>query len=90
MEIKDKKGSGNVVADHLSRLEADKGIDDPMELEESFSDEQLLVIEASLPWYADIGKFLACNVLPPEFDSRQRKKFLHCVKCYQWGDALLF
>ena len=29
MEIKDKKGSENVVADHLSRLEADKGIKDP-------------------------------------------------------------
>ena len=28
MEIKDKRGSENVVADHLSRLESDKGIKD--------------------------------------------------------------
>ena len=29
IEIKDKKGTKNVVVDHLSRLEADKGIEDP-------------------------------------------------------------
>ena len=29
IEIKDKKGSQNVVEDHLSCLEADKGIEDP-------------------------------------------------------------
>ena len=48
MEIKDKKRSENVLANHLSRLEADKGIDDPTEIEESFPDEHLLVIEAFL------------------------------------------
>ena len=39
MEIKDKKGSENVVADHLSRLESDKGIENRIEIEESFLDE---------------------------------------------------
>ena len=29
IEIKDNKGSENVVVDHLSRLEVDKGIEDP-------------------------------------------------------------
>ena len=48
MEIKDKKESENMVAGHLSHLEADKGIDDPTKIEESFPDELLLVIEASL------------------------------------------
>ena len=32
--------------DHLSRLEADKGIEDPTKIEESFLDEQVLVMEA--------------------------------------------
>ena len=36
IEIKDKKGTENVVADHLSRLEADKGIEDRVKIEESF------------------------------------------------------
>ena len=65
IEIKDKKGTENVVADHLSRLEADKGIEDPAEIEESFLDEQLFVTEAHLPWYADFINYLAYNVLIP-------------------------
>ena len=83
MEIKDKKESENVVAGHLSHLEADKGTDDPTKIEEFFPNELLVVIEASLSWYADIVNFLAYNVLPPYFDSRQRKKLLHDLKCYQ-------
>ena len=39
IEIKDKKGTENVVADHLSRLEANKGIEDLVEIGESFPDE---------------------------------------------------
>ena len=53
-----------MVVDHLSRLESDRGIEDPTEIEESFSDEQLLVMEAHLPWYVDFVNYLACNVLP--------------------------
>ena len=39
MEIKDKRGSENVVIDHLSRLESDKGMEDHTKIEESFPDE---------------------------------------------------
>ena len=74
MEIKDKRGSENVVADHLSRLESDKGVEDPIETEESFSDEQLLVMEAHFPWYPGFVNYLACNVLPLGLSSQQKKK----------------
>ena len=90
IEIKDKKGSENVVNDHLSHLEADKGIENPKEIEESFQDEQLLAMETHLQWYANFVNYLACKVLPPELSSRQRKKFLHDVRFYQWDDSLLF
>ena len=90
IEIKDKKGNENVVVDHLSRLEADKGIEDPTEFEESFPDEQLFVTEAHLPWYADFVNYLACNVLPLDLSYQQKNKFLHNVKFYQWEDPLLF
>ena len=90
MEIKDKRGSENVVADHLSRLEFDKGIEDLIEIEESFPDEQLLAMEACLPWYVDFVNYLTCNGLPPGLSSQQKKKFLHDVKLYQWDDPLLF
>ena len=89
-EIKDKRGSENVVADHLSRLESDKGIENLTKIEESFSDEQLLAMEAQFPWYADFVNYLACNVLPLGLSSQQKKKFLHDVKLYQWDNPLLF
>ncbi|KAM1216808.1 hypothetical protein ACFX2J_013049 [Malus domestica] len=55
IEIKDKKGSHNVVADHLSRLvREDKSIPIP----EMFPDEQLLSIQVSEPWNADLVNYL--------------------------------
>ena len=70
MEIKDKRGNENVVANHLSHLESDKGIGDRIEIEESFPDEQFLAMEAHFPWYADFVNYLACNVLPPRLSSQ--------------------
>ena len=75
MEIKDKRGGENVVANHLSRLESDKGIGNSTKIEESFSDEQLLAMEAHFPWYTDFVNYLACNVLPPGLSSQQKNKF---------------
>ena len=90
VEIRDKKGIENVVMDHLSRLEAKKGIEDPKDIDESFPDEKLFGVDTFAPWYTDIVNFLACKVLPPDLTSQQRKKFLHDMKCYQWDDPLLF
>ena len=90
IEINDKRGSENVVAYHLSRLESNKGMEDCIEIDESFPNEQLLAMEAYFPWYADFANYLACNVLPPGLSSQQKKKFLHDVKLYQWDDSLLF
>ena len=63
MEIKDKRGSENAVADHLSDLESNKGIEDYTEIEESFLDEQLLAMEAHFPWYVDFVNYLMCYPL---------------------------
>ena len=87
MEIRNKKGSET---DHLFCLEAEKGIEDPKEIEEFFLYEQLLTVGVYLPWYVDFINFLACKVLPPDLNSQQRKKFLHDVIYYQWDDLLLF
>ncbi|CAN6552317.1 unnamed protein product [Malus baccata var. baccata] len=48
IEIRDKKGSENVVADHLSRLVHEEDI---VPIPETFPDEQLMSIEVSMPWY---------------------------------------
>ena len=43
-EIKDKKGSDNVIADHLSRLERIVGIEKGTEIVEIFPDKQLFML----------------------------------------------
>ena len=47
LEIRDKKGSENVVADHLSRLLHEEEGDD-LPLNENFPDEQLFTVDAKL------------------------------------------
>ncbi|CAL2256490.1 unnamed protein product [Prunus armeniaca] len=51
LEIRDKKGSENVVADHLSCLvDENNGDGQILPLNESFPDEQLFVIQDKKPW----------------------------------------
>ena len=67
MEIKDKKGSDNVIADHLSRLE--KPMEDERENDkEDFPYEKLFQVSVQTPWYADIVNFLAYGIMPSKFN----------------------
>ena len=66
IEIKDKKGSDNVIADHLSRLEKTVKKEKKTEITENFPDEQLFLLSVKTPWYADIVNYLACGVVPLE------------------------
>ena len=70
MEIKDKKGSDNVIADHLSRVERNKAEEEETRLKENFPDEQLFQLSFQMPWYADIVNYLACGVVPSEFSNQ--------------------
>ena len=67
LEIKDKKGCDNVIADHLSRVITTTVIEKETEVAENFPDEQLFQLSFQSPWYVDIVNFLACGVMPPEF-----------------------
>ena len=61
LEIRDKKGSDSVVADHLSRL---VHTEDLLPLKDSFLDKQLLAMEDSAPWYVDLVNYLVTKRLP--------------------------
>ena len=65
VEIKDKKGTENLVADHLSRLE---GASDDVQVNDEFPDEKILAIEDKrpVPWFANYGNYLVAKVVPPE------------------------
>ena len=90
LEIKDKKGCGNVIADHLSRVVTTTVIEEETEVTENFLDEQLFQLSFQSPWYVDIMNFLACGVMPPEFSYQQRKKLRTNSRFYIWDDPLLF
>ena len=60
--IKDKKGTENVVADHLSRLTIDS-ISDITQINDYFLDESLLSV-STMPWFANIVNFLISGHLP--------------------------
>lgn len=58
MKIKDKKGSENVVADHLFRLNNSEVTIKEVEIQEEFPNEKLLVVQERL-WFADMANFKA-------------------------------
>ena len=60
LEIKDKKGSENSVADHLSRLHTTSSGD----ICDTFPDEQLLAVATKLPWFAHIINYLVTKSVP--------------------------
>ncbi|XP_038697122.1 uncharacterized protein LOC119993981, partial [Tripterygium wilfordii] len=88
LEIKDKKGSENVVADHLSRLLPDNEHEE-LPLGDSFPDEQLLSIN-TLPWYADIVNYLVTNSFPTDLSYQERKRIISRARHYIWDDPYLF
>ena len=78
LEIKDKKGSENSVADHLSRLHISGGED----IRDTFPDEHLLAISSHAPWYAHIVKFIITGSISEHWNRHQKDKFFHELKYY--------
>ncbi|XP_022869570.1 uncharacterized protein LOC111388972 [Olea europaea var. sylvestris] len=88
IEIRDKKGTENIVADHLSKLKP-KEMEDLVDINELFPGEQMLRVDEA-PWYADIVNYLASSIPPPDCSSHQRKKFFAELKYYFWEDPILY
>ncbi|XP_076929188.1 uncharacterized protein LOC143593442 [Bidens hawaiensis] len=88
LEIRDKKGCENVVADHLSRIPLE-GADDSHEINERFPDEQLLAISTT-PWYAHFVNYQATGEMPKHWAKKMRQQFLSQVKQYIWDETDLF
>ena len=65
LEIKDKKGSDNVIADHLSRIEKLTEEEEEIEIEEKVPYEKIFHMTVQVPWYADIVNYSACGIMPP-------------------------
>ncbi|GJW34217.1 putative reverse transcriptase domain-containing protein [Tanacetum coccineum] len=64
IEIKDRKGTENVIADHLSRIENDM-LSDDSEVDDNFPGETLMEINTKdEPWFADFANYLVANIIP--------------------------
>ncbi|CAM8908137.1 unnamed protein product [Rhodiola kirilowii] len=87
VEIRDKKGIENTVADHLSRIvrEEEEG-----HITESFPDEHLYAISTKVPWYAQIVNYLVGGTFPPSFTKAQCMKLRHDARHYLCDDPYLW
>ncbi|KAK9034964.1 hypothetical protein V6N11_077015 [Hibiscus sabdariffa] len=89
LEVKDRKGTENQVADHLSRLDNPHNQDRDVETSDSFPDGKIL-FATTIPWYADIVNFLVSGIVPSDLSSQGRKKFRHDAKFFYWDEPYLF
>jgi len=90
VEIKDRKGSENSVADHLSRIFTEY-TDDSVGFSDHFPDEQPFAVSyAPLPWFAHIVNYLVTGKTPPHWSKQEKDKFFSQVRYYYWEDPYLF
>ena len=93
VEIRDKKGSENMVADHLSRLEIPEIVQKHhLKIDDTFPDKQIRALShaETSPWFADIANYLSTGIIPPDLTYQQKKRFFAKVKHYFWEDPILF
>ncbi|XP_049391578.1 uncharacterized protein LOC125856012 [Solanum stenotomum] len=82
-EVKDMRGCENQVADHQSRLEAERKEECELEINNAFPNEQVLAATLDLiPWFVDFANFLVSGLMPEVLTFQQRKRFLHDVGMY--------
>ncbi|XP_043818250.1 uncharacterized protein LOC122725277 [Manihot esculenta] len=87
LEIRDKKGKENLVADHLSRIPSEM---ETFPINETFPDEHLFVVQEEEPWYADIVNYLATGDLPTDLPKYMRDKIKKDARYYVWDELYLW
>jgi len=85
LEIKDKKGVENSVADHLSRMITAETKELP--INDFLRDDMLLKVETSHPWYANIVNFMVSGYVPPR---ENRKKLTYESIHHLWDASYLY
>ncbi|GJT45632.1 reverse transcriptase domain-containing protein [Tanacetum coccineum] len=89
IEIKDRKCTENVVADHLSRIENEESSDDS-DVDDNFLGETLMEINnKDEPWFADFAKYLVADIIPKGMTDQQKNKFISDLKHYFWEEPYL-
>ncbi|GJT28745.1 reverse transcriptase domain-containing protein [Tanacetum coccineum] len=90
IKIKDKKGTENVAADHLSQIENDETSDDN-DVDDNFPGKTLMEITTrDIPWFADFANYLVGDIMPKGMMYQQKNKFFSDLKNYFREDLYLF
>ncbi|RVW12444.1 Retrovirus-related Pol polyprotein from transposon 17.6 [Vitis vinifera] len=88
IQIRDKKGVENVVADHLSRLVIAHD-SHGLPINDDFPEESLMSIEVT-PWYSHIVNYLVTGEVPSEWSAQDKKHFFAKIHAYYWEEPFLF
>ncbi|WJZ82853.1 hypothetical protein VitviT2T_002577 [Vitis vinifera] len=88
LQIRDKKGVENVVADHLSRLVIAHD-SHGLPINDDFPEESLMSIEVT-PWYSHIANFLVTGEVPSEWSAQDKRHFFAKIHAYYWEEPFLF
>jgi hypothetical protein len=85
LEIRDKKGVENSVADHLSRLQFKESAELP--INDYMRDDTLLKVSTTDPWYANIVNSIVTGYIPRGVD---KKKIIRDSRLHLWDDLYLY
>jgi hypothetical protein len=85
LEIRDKKGVENSVADHLSRLQFEKSAELP--INDYMRDDTQLKVSTLDTWYANIVNYIVAHYIPPGAD---KKKMIRDSRLHLWDDPYLY
>jgi hypothetical protein len=85
LQIKDKKGVENTVADHLSHIQVTNMQELP--INDFLHDDMLLKVTDFNPWYANIVNYMVSGYVPL---GKNRRKLQVKSRCHLWDDPYLY
>jgi hypothetical protein len=85
LEIKDKKGVENSIADHLSRMQFENSQELP--INDSLRDDMLFKITRLDPWYMNIVNFMVAGYVP---SGENKRKLIYESHLQIWDPPYLF
>ncbi|XP_071926165.1 uncharacterized protein [Coffea arabica] len=87
LEIRDKRSSENLVADHLSRILV---VEESELLKDAFPEKHLFSLNSQLSWYADLVNYLVTGNFPAGWPRSKRDKLKSDAKYFIWDDPYLW
>jgi hypothetical protein len=85
LEIRDKRGVDNSVADNLSRLQFEQSTELP--INDYMRDDTLLKVSTTEPWKANIINYIVASYITP---GANKKKIIRDSRLHLWDDPYLY